>query len=91
MRNFQVGIQIPGLPIVLYAVSDSSVVLVPQTKFKAILDRSKASGGITAILDNEGFSIGGESFNYNEKIFYKEIPAMLQWLKQLNMEIPTFQ
>lgn len=85
------GIQIPGLPILLYCVSDASVILVPQTKFKTILDRSEASGGITAILDNEGFSIGGESFNYNEKIFYKEIPAMLQWLKQLNMEMPTFQ
>lgn len=91
MANFQIGIQVPGLPIALYAISDASLVLVPQSKFKTIVDRSEASGGITAILDNDGFSLNGESFNYNEKIFYKEIPAMLQWLKQLNMEMPTFQ
>lgn len=91
MANFQVGIQMPGLPIVLYAISDASVALVPQNKLKTLIDVPSESGGITAILDNEGFSINGISFNYNEKIFYKEIPAVLQWLKQLNMEMPTFQ
>lgn len=89
--NFQISLPLSTLPIMLYCISDSSVVLVPQTKFKTLIELPSESGGITAILDNEGFSIGGESFNYNEKIFYKEIPAMLQWLKQLNMEIPTFQ
>jgi hypothetical protein len=86
--NFQIPIPLGSLPITLYCISDASVAFVPNQPFKTIVDYS---GGLEAIFDNEGFTIAGESYNYREKIWYKDSPSVVEWLQRQKLIMPILQ
>lgn len=76
----QVGIA-NSFPITMLCIDNGNIAFQPTQQFKAIID-----GNVVWAAD--GFSIDGEDYKYGEQICYKEIPSMLQWLKQQNLISP---
>lgn len=85
----QLPIRLGSLPISLVLISDGSVAFVKSCNFKTICDVPEGVGEVVAIFDNEGFQLGNTSnFCYNVAYKYKEIPDMLSWLQQQNLQEP---
>lgn len=86
----QLQIKLGSLPISLVLISDGSVAFVKSCNFKAICDSGDDDGKqIVAIFDNEGFQLGNtDNFCYNVAYRYKEIPDMLKYLQQQNLQEP---
>ena len=78
------------LPVQLVLLSTGSLVFIRVAKVGTIVDQVP-DNGIRAIFTDEHFQIGDEEFWYNTIYQYKEIPGMLQWLKQQNMVLPEFK
>ena len=87
--TFQVPIPIAGMPLTLICLGYGSIAIQPSQQFSTLIDQQL--GGISAMFNMEGFTIGAEEYKYGTKIFYKGIPDMIQWLKQQDMPMPAFQ
>jgi hypothetical protein len=90
----QIQVQLGSLPIILVCLMTGEVAFVKRADFKTIIDLPET--GLVAMWDNEGFSITDEnkvahSFDYNVTYRFKDVPVMLQYLKQQNLEMPVFQ
>ena len=86
--TFQVPIPIAGMPLTLICLGDGSIAIQPSQQFSTLIDQQL--GGISAMFNMEGFTIGAEEYKYNTKIFYKAAPNVLQWLQQQKMVMPVF-
>ena len=89
----QVQVQLGSLPVILICLSTGEVVFVKRHDFKTIIDSPEQ--GLIAMFSNDGFSITdnnkvAHSFDYSVMYRYKDIPAMLQYLKQQELELPIF-
>ena len=85
----QLPIKLGSLPINLVLISDGSVAFVKAGNFKTICDSGDDGKQIVAIFDESGFQLGNtDNFCYNVAYKYKEIPDMLQWLMQQNLQEP---
>ena len=85
---FQVQVGLGSLPIVLFCLGDGSVAMQPSQQFSAVIDQQLE--GVQAMFDMNGYSIDAVEYKYGEKVFYKEIPSMLQWLKRQQLQMPVF-
>lgn len=83
MQHFQIAVPIGTLPLQLVCISDASIAFVKTQDFATIVDDG-------ATFSKDGFTIGKEDYQYSTKIYYKEIPDVLQWLVAQKLESPTF-
>lgn len=86
---FQCQIPIGSLPINLVLVGNkevAGVVFVKVSSFGVIFDMH--NDGIQAIFHEDCFTLGGEEFDYEVMYEYKNIPNMLKWLQQQNLQEP---
>lgn len=81
MNHFQVAVALNTLPIQLVCISDASVAFVRTQDFSTIIEDG-------ASFANGGFTIGGINYEYNKKIYYKQIPDVLEWLVRQKLEMP---
>lgn len=78
------------LGIQLVLLSDGRIIFERTFTFVPTYDYSK--DGITAVFDNEGFSMAKpdaifEEFDWGVAYPYKEMPTMLAWLVQQQMQL----
>jgi hypothetical protein len=83
MQQWQIQVGLGTLPVQLVCLSDASVAFVKSQPFKTIVDNN-------AMFSEDGFTIGKDDYQYNTKIWYKEIPSVLEWLVAQKLESPTF-
>jgi hypothetical protein len=83
---YQMQIPIGQLPINLVLLSDGTLVFIKVANFGVIFDHKL--GGVDAIFHEDSFTINGTDYFYNTIYAYKEIPEMLQWLAQQNLQWP---
>lgn len=96
MRVFQLQIPIGSLPINLILVGNrqqAGVVFVPVRDVGVVIEPLEA-GKVAAIFFNYGFCLGDKSgleeeFSYETIYEYKNIPLMLRWLQQQNLQEPA--
>lgn len=81
----QVQVSIANMPVNLVLNSEGSLAFIRVADFKTIFDQPES--GINAVFNADGFSIEDEKFVYNQFYQYKQMPQMLEWLKQQNMEL----
>lgn len=86
---YQVQIPIGGMPINLVLISDGTLVFIKVRPFGVLFDHPES--GLKAIFHEDCFTIEGEEFHYDTIYQYKEIPNMLGWLKQQNLQEPVVQ
>lgn len=84
MTHWQVSVPLGTLPIQLVCISDASVALVRTSNFATIFDG-------TAVFANESFTIANVEYEYNKKVYYKQVPEFLAWLVAQNLELPEIQ
>lgn len=91
---YQAQVPLGGLPVNLMLVGNQEygkVVFVRVAPVGVILDHQPHTA-VSAWFDDEGFTLfsweGGEDFKYNLMYDYKEIPLMLRWLQQQNLQQP---
>lgn len=87
---WQANIPLPSLPIMLVCSADATIEFNRTGDFNTILDSPEDSKKVKAIFAKDGFTIGSESYEYGEPYSYKEIPEMLQYLKEKEMDFPKF-
>ena len=92
---FQVQVPLGGLPVnlVLVTVGQGAVAFVKVAPFTTIFDADE-DGNISAAFYEDEFNIFGTSgdeevFRYNTLYEYKELPVMLEWLKQQGLQEPA--
>lgn len=83
----QVQIPIGQMPINLILLSDGTVVFIKVATFGVIFDQKL--DGVSAIFEDDHFTLAESEFYYNTIYRYKEIPEMLQWLQQQNLQEPN--
>lgn len=89
---WQLQYPLANLPIHLVLLSDATIAWVKVAPVGRIYDQPP-SGGVAAVFDEEWFvfekSTGeNEQYEYNTRYAYKELPLMLTWLQQQNLEQP---
>lgn len=98
--EYQMQYPLGGLPVNLVLVGNpvrGRVVFVTAAdKFKSVIDQPEGENAIGGVFSDEGFAlfeewVGGaiETFDYNTIYDYKEIPLMLKWLQQQNLQEPN--
>ena len=98
--SFQVQIPLGRLPINLVLVGNkvsAEVVFVKVAdRVLLVVDQPESKDAIGAVFSEENFAffeewVGGaiECFEYTVVYDYKEIPLMLKWLQQQNLQEPT--
>lgn len=82
-----------AFPVGVYAFHDSTIQLVPLQSILngAVIDQND---GVSGVFDREGFSLqkgidDALNFEYNVNYPYKDMPILLEWLKQQNMMLPN--
>ena len=83
-----VQIPIGTLPINLIALDNGDVAFVITQDFKSVIDQPSKDENVGAYFDKTSFSIADQSFSYSQRYAYKDIPVMLQWLKQQELISP---
>lgn len=96
---FQVQIPLGGLPVNIVLVGDKvqgGVVFVKVAPVGLIVDQPEDKTKAMAVFTEDNFTICSQQmgepidqFEYDTAYNYKVIPAMLQWLKQQNLQEPT--
>ena len=86
--QYQAQIALGNLPFHLVIISDSTVAFSLHGNFKVIAD-NYSEGKVRGVYDSQGFSLDGEPFMYNTKYSYKEIPTLLKWLQEQELEMPN--
>lgn len=80
-------------PTILGCFPGATVALLRPSNARAdlVIDYPPV-GGVGGEFDKDNFTLynsqGRESFNYNTTYSYKEIPLLLAWLKQQNLQSP---
>lgn len=88
MTHSQMAVPLAGLPLNLVLISDGSLAFVKTHNFKCIVDQPEDDKKVAAMFDEEDFSIGTErQLAYNVAYRYSEIPCMLQWLLEQNLQL----
>lgn len=89
--KYQLQVPLGGLPVNLVLVGnkeDGKVVFVVVGGPTGIYD----TGEVQALFEQRGFTLFFENdvqeFDYNIIYSYKEIPLMLRWLQQQNLQHP---
>lgn len=84
MNRIQVGIG-QFFPINLILLANGTLAFIRVMEFKGIVDLPTNENYPEASFWRDGFQIGDEVYEYNMAYPYKEMPVMLEWLKQQNM------
>jgi hypothetical protein len=93
------SVQLPlgTLPVNLVLVPHcAGAVFVKTATFSVVLDVDyEGQGNVEGYFYKDSFQLGNdietaEEFFYNQIYQYKEIPVMLQWLKQQKLQQPDF-
>ena len=88
---YQVQVPLGNLPVNLVLIGNREQASVAFVRFQSgtVFDQSD---DVSAGFFDENFLLfrngTNESFEYNTAYDYKNIPAMLQWLKQQNLQEP---
>ena len=82
----QLSMPIGTLPLSLVLVSTGQVGIVPRGNFPVIIDQP--SQGIQAIITPEKMIVGTTEIKYNTSLKYKEMPELLEWLQNQQLEKP---
>ena len=82
----QLQMPINNLPLSLVLVSNGTIGIVPRGNFPVIYDQP--SQGIHAIITPEKMIVGTTEVKYNTSLKYKEMPELLEWLQQQDLEKP---
>lgn len=86
---FQLQVSIgETFPVSLVLLSNGTLVWIKTTQFKPIYDSPSEPDSIAAVFSEDGFTIGDDEYSYNRIYEYKELPSMLKWLKQQQMQEP---
>lgn len=85
-----INLQLASLPIQLILAENGQVAFQKMGNFKTILDQPET--GVQAIIDDDGIYIGAETeVCFNTLYNYKEMPELLAWLQQMNLEAPNLE
>lgn len=82
---YQAQIGIGSLPVNLILLSTGQLVFIRVANIGVLFDNND---GIDAVFMDDGFRLNDEEFSYNTLYWYKEIPLLLQWLKNQNLQEP---
>lgn len=82
----QLSMPINNLPLSLVLVSTGQVGIVPKGAFPVLFDQPEQ--GIHAIITPEKMVVGTTEIKYNTSLKYKEMPELLEWLVQQDLEKP---
>ena len=92
MNAFQITLPCGSLPINLVCISNATIAVLRNPSIPTVCDTP--ANGAHAVFTLESFHIGNgedaEEFQYNVPLPYKEIPKLLEYLKQQCLEMPTF-
>lgn len=83
-----IQVHIDGWPLVIQCFENGLITIYRSAEFKTILDQPNSTEDLVAIFDNDGFTIGTESYDYGAFIDYKNTPDVLKWLKQQGLKNP---
>lgn len=92
MLQFQIG---QTFPLVLACFDNGTVALLKAREFSSIFDSPET--GVHGAFHPDHFALwtpGRESlaeFEYSTQYNYKNIPLLLAWLKQQNLQPPQFK
>lgn len=95
--EYQIQVPLGSLPVALVLVGNQwqgRVAFVKVAPFITVFDCGKEGSNISAAFYQDEFHIfgsvdGEEVFEYDTIYDYKELPVMLEWLKQQNLQEPT--
>ena len=82
----QISAPLGNLPLSIVYVSNGTLGLVPKGIFPTIFDSPEK--GIHAIITPEKMIVGTTEIKYNTSLKYKEIPELLKWLVQQDLQKP---
>lgn len=82
----QISAPLGNLPLSIVYLSNGTIGLVPKGIFPTIYDMPEQ--GIHAIITTEKMIAGTTEVKYNTSLKYKEMPELLEWLQQQNLEQP---
>lgn len=82
----QISVPLNSLPLNIVYLSNGQIGLVPRGIFPTIFDSPEK--GIHAIITPEKMIVGTTEIKYNTSLKYKEMPELLEWLQQQNLEQP---
>jgi hypothetical protein len=84
MHQYQIALG--SLPVHLILLSNGTVVFIRVANFNVIFDQKH--DGVNAVFIDDHFTLSGTDYFYNTIYEYKQIPEMLAWLKQQNLQQP---
>ena len=82
----QISAPLGNLPLSVVYISNGTLGLVPRGAFPVLFDQPEQ--GIHAIITPEKMIVGTTNVPYNTSLKYKEMPELLKWLVQQNLEQP---
>lgn len=82
----QLSAPINTLPLNIVYISNGTIGIVPKGAFPTIFDSPEQ--GIHAIITPEKMIVGTTEIKYNTSLKYKEIPELLEWLQNQQLEKP---
>lgn len=82
----QISVPLNSLPLNIVYLSNGQIGLVPRGAFPVIFDSPEQ--GIHAIITPEKMVVGNTDVPYNTSLKYKEMPELLKWLVQQQLEQP---
>ena len=82
----QLSAPINTLPLNIVYISNGTIGIVPKGAFQVIFDSPEQ--GIHAIITPEKMIVGTTEIKYNTSLKYKEMPELLKWLIQQDLEKP---
>ena len=82
----QISAPLGNLPLSIVYISNGTVGIVPKGAFPTIFDSPEQ--GIHAIITPEKMIVGNTNVPYNTSLKYKEMPELLKWLIQQDLEKP---
>lgn len=99
MMQYQAQINIAGTPIGVVLVGNRTqgeiVIIKLLNIIGTFFDQPEAEDGIDAVFDDDSFGLKEKSeldyeeFAYNTRYQYKDIPKLLRWLQQQNLQQPV--
>lgn len=85
-----INLQLGNLPIQLILAENGQVAFQKMGKIDTIVDQPGT--GVQAIIDDDGIYVGADTeLAYNCLYSYKEMPELLAWLQQMNLEAPNLK
>lgn len=82
----QISAPLGNLSLSIVYISNGTIGLVPKGAFPVLFDMPEQ--GIHAIITPEKMIVGSTNVPYNTSLKYKEMPELLEWLVQQDLEKP---